>query len=287
MKTTAAYLLLLVLLAACRQADTTDADAAPNAAAAYGYMLQTNLQVAADSIAIACLPVKDCRYMLYKGDRVVVAQVDVQPGDSTDTVWVKLAHTQAVQGWIGHRQLMKNFIPIDAISQFIYLFSHTHAPYFVGIFALFVALWIAQLFWRRRLPVVYLNDIASLYPLLLCLLMAVSATLYESIQRFAPSAWEHFYFRPTLSPLHAPLLLSLFLGTVWLIIIVLLAALDDIFRLLPPLSALFYLLGLLSACIFCYFFFIWSTPYYIGYLFLAVFVLLFALRLRHVLRQGW
>jgi hypothetical protein len=287
MRTTAAYLLLVVLLAACRQADTATPHAAPDAAVAYDYMLQTNLQVATDSITIACLPVKDCRYVLHKGDRVVVAQVDVQPADSIDTVWVKLAHTQAIQGWISRRELMENFIPTDAISQFIYLFSHTHAPYFVGIFTFFVALWIAQLFRRKRLPVVYFNDIASLYPLLLCLLMAVSATLYESIQRFAPSAWEHFYFRPTLSPLHVPLMLSLFLATIWFIIIVLLAALDDIFRLLPPPSALFYLLGLLAGCIFCYFFFIWSTPYYIGYLFLASFVVLFGRRLRRVLQHGW
>lgn len=40
---------------------------------------------------------------------------------------------------------------------------------------------------------VYFNDIDSLYPLLLCLLMAFCATIYESIQVFAPETWQHFY----------------------------------------------------------------------------------------------
>ncbi|MDR0976581.1 MAG: hypothetical protein LBL78_02340, partial [Prevotellaceae bacterium] len=214
MRTAATYLLLLVLFAAC--------DDSPRPAETYDYLLQTNLQVEADVLEIACLPVKDCRHTLHKGDRVVVAQVDIRP-DSAHTVWVKLAHTQSIQGWITHRQLMEHFVPTDAVSQFIYLFSRTHASYFVGIFALFVALWMAQLFRRKCLPVVFFNDIASLYPLLLCLLVAVSATLYESIRQFDPVAWEHFYFRPTLSPLHAPRLLAFFLATVWLIAIVLLA----------------------------------------------------------------
>lgn len=37
-------------------------------------------------------------------------------------------------------------------------------------------------------------------------------------------------------------------------VIVLLAVLDDLFRQLSPMAALSYLLGLASACIFCYFF---------------------------------
>lgn len=80
--------------------------------------------------------------------------------------------------------------------------------YFVIIFALFVGAWMLRLFRRKQLKMVYFNDIDSVYPLLLCLLMAFSATVYESMQVFVPETWEHFYFNPTLSPFKVPLFLS-------------------------------------------------------------------------------
>lgn len=60
-------------------------------------------------------------------------------------------------------------------------------------------------------------------------------------------------FNPTLSPFKVPLVLSAFLMGIWLFIVVLLAVLDDLFRQLSPAAAVFYLLGLASCCIFCYF----------------------------------
>lgn len=149
--------------------------------------------------------------------------------------------------------MMHAFVPTDSISQAIYLFSDTHASYFIIIFALFVAVWLFRAFRRKQLRMVYFNDIDSLYPLLLCLLMAFCATIYESIQVFAPETWQHFYFNPTLSPFKVPLVLSAFLMGIWLFIVVLLAVLDDLFRQLSPAAAVFYLLGLASCCIFCYF----------------------------------
>ena len=106
--------------------------------------------------------------------------------------------------------------------------------------------------------------------------MAFSATIYESMQVFVPETWEHFYFKPTLSPFKVPFILSVFLLSIWLFLIVALAVLDDLFRQLTPAAAIFYLLGLMSCCIFCYFFFILMTHIYIGYLFLAFFMLVFA-----------
>ena len=238
------------------------------------------LEVLADSVNLACLPVKDCYNMLYRGDRVVVAEFAIHPADSVDSVWVKLAHSQEVQGWLRESEMMHAFVPTDSISQAIYLFSDTHASYFIIIFALFVTVWLFRAFRRKQLRMVYFNDIDSLYPLLLCLLMAFCATIYESIQVFAPETWQHFYFNPTLSPFKVPFVLSAFLMGFWLFIVVLLAVLDDLFRQLSPAAAVFYLLGLASCCIFCYFFFILTTSIYVGYLFLAAFVWVFLKRLR-------
>ena len=191
-----------------------------------------------------------------------------------------LSTRKEVQGWLRESEMMHAFVPTDSISQAIYLFSDTHASYFIIIFALFVAVWLFRAFRRKQLRMVYFNDIDSLYPLLLCLLMAFCATIYESIQVFAPETWQHFYFNPTLSPFKVPLVLSAFLMGIWLFIVVLLAVLDDLFRQLSPAAAVFYLLGLASCCIFCYFFFILTTSIYVGYLFLTAFVWVFLKRLR-------
>ena len=226
------------------------------------YTWNTNLEVVDDSISLECLPIKDTFIQLNRGDRVVVAEFAVHPADSVDSIWVKLAHTQDEQGWIREKELKKSFAPTDSISQAIHLFSDTHASYFVVIFALFVGAYLFRAFRRKQLQMVYFNDIDSVYPLFLCLLMAFSATIYESMQVFVPETWEHFYFNPTLSPFKVPFILSVFLLSIWLFLIVALAVLDDLFRQLTPAAAIFYLLGLMSCCIFCYFFFILMTHIY-------------------------
>lgn len=284
------YLLLLLLpcLASCHypRPDLEDRELGERTRDSLRYLYErhytwdTNLELLDDSVTIACLPVKDCYNTLYRGDRVVVAEFAIHPADSVDSVWVKLAHSQEVQGWIREKDMMRAFVPTDSISQAIYLFSETHASYFIVIFALFVAVWLFRAFRRKQLQMVCFNDIDSVYPLLLCLLLAFSATVYESMQVFVPETWQHFYFNPTLSPFRVPLVLSVFLMSLWLFVIVLLAVLDDLFRLLSLAAAVFYLLGLASCCIFCYFFFILTTQIYIGYLFIAVFVWVFFRKLR-------
>lgn len=243
------------------------------------YTYNTNLEVQTDSVVLERLPVKDSFVSLHRGDRVVVAEFAVHPADSVDSIWVKLAHSQEIQGWVRETELMRSFVPTDSISQFIYLFSGTHASYFVIVFALFVGVYLFRAFRRKQLQMVYFNDIDSIYPLFLCLLMAFSTTIYESMQVFVPDTWQHFYFNPTLSPFKVPFVLSVFLLSIWVFVIVFLAVLDDLFRQLVPAAAIFYLLGLTSCCIFCYFFFILTTHIYIGYLFLLCFIWLFAKKL--------
>lgn len=248
------------------------------------YTWGTNLEVRTDSMRLDLLPVKGAYYQLYKGDRVVVAEFAIHSADSIDSVWVKLAHSQEVQGWVREVEMKRCCVPDDSISQSIYLFSDTHASYFVVVFALFVAVWLVRAFRRKQLQMVYFNDIDSLYPLALCLLMACCATIYESIQVFVPDTWEHYYYNPTLSPFKVPFILSLFLAGIWMFVIVLLAVLDDLFRQLSPAAAVFYLLGLASSCIFCYFFFILTTHIYVGYVFLAAFIWVFFRKFRQSLR---
>ena len=232
------------------------------------------------------LPLKESYSTLRQGDRVVVAELDVHPNDTVDSVWVKLAHSQEVQGWLRECEMKRAFVPADSISQAIYLFSDTHIPYFIVICALFVAFWLIRMLRRKSFRKSGFGDIDYVYPLLLCLLMAFCATLYETMQVFVPDTWEHFYYNPTLSPFRVPLVLALFLTGLWAFVVVLVATVDVLFRRLPLTTAVFYLLGLASACIFCYFFFILTTGIYVGYVFLVLLAVLFVRVLRRSLHTS-
>ena len=250
------------------------------------YTWNTNLVLQADSINLVALPLKESYSTLRQGDRVVVAELDVHPNDTVDSVWVKLAHSQEVQGWLRECEMKQAFVPADSISQAIYLFSDTHIPYFIVICALFVAFWLIRMLRRKSFRKSGFGDIDYVYPLLLCLLMAFCATLYETMQVFVPDTWEHFYYNPTLSPFRVPLVLSLFLSGLWAFVVVLVATVDVLFRRLPLTTAVFYLLGLASACIFCYFFFILTTGIYVGYVFLVLLAVLFVRVLRRSLHTS-
>lgn len=281
-----ALLWMLAALASCHYPQPGPADKALTGEAAdslkylytYHYTFNTNLLVRADSVDLEVWPVKGRYERLYRGDRVVVAEFAIRPDGSADSVWVKVAHSGQVQGWLRGAALDDAFIPDDSISQAIYLFSDAHVSYCIVICALCVIVWLVRAFRRKRLRTVFYNDIDSLYPLSLCLSVAVCATLYESMQVFAPDTWLHFYYNPTLSPFKVPLVLSLFLSGLWLILVLMLAVLDVVFRRLSPGSAFSYLLGLASVCIVCYFFFIWTTRVCVGYAFLLGFVLFFVRR---------
>ena len=252
-------LLCMALLASCRYTPPVlsgeEVDQRARDSVAYlferHYTWNTNLVLQADSINLVALPLKESYITLRQGDHVVVAELDVHPNDSVDSIWVKLAHSQEVQGWVRECEMKRAFVPADSISQAIYLFSDTHVPYFIVICALFVAFWLIRMLRRKSFRKSGFGDIDYVYPLLLCLLMAFCATLYETMQVFVPDTWEHFYYNPTLSPFRVPLLL-----------------------------------GLASACIFCYFFFILTTGIYVGYVFLALLAVLFVRVLRRSLHTS-
>lgn len=231
----------------------------------YHYTLGTNLIVKADTLLLYQLPIAGKYDTLYRGDTIAVAEFMVLPSDSIDSIWVKVAHDQEVQGWVPEKSIDESFIPINAISTFITLFSSIHGTVFTALIALFALICLFRFSQKKKARLVFYHDIESAYPLLLCFLTAFCATLYESIQVFRPETWEHFYFNPTLNPFQTPFVLSLFLLGLWGIVIVLLAAIEEVFKMLRFSAALFYLSGLIAACIVCYLFFIFAARIYIGY----------------------
>ncbi len=248
----------------------------------FPYALHTNLEVRTDSVWLECLPVKGLFVSLQQGDRVVVAELATYPGDSADVAWVKLAHSQDIQGWIPEEQLLEYFAPVDSVSHLIDVFRYTSLSYLLFVLALFLFLFLAMAYRRRPFPVVFFRDIGSSYPALLCLLSAGLATLYETMQLFFPEVWEHFYVHPTLAPWGVPWILSVFLGCLWMFLLVGIASLDDVFRRLPARSAWRYLFALMAACVGGYGFFIQTVHFYIGYL---LFLLFAAYTIRHLCRN--
>ena len=214
---------------------------------------------------------------LRKNERIVVADIMTVPSDTIDSVWVKVARDQLTFGWIHENELLAKVSPDDPISQFIDLFSNVHLLVFLAFCVVIVAAYGVRRLMRRGAKIVHFNDIPSFYPTALCLLVASSAVLYSSIQLFGPESWRHFYYHPSLNPFGLPLHLGLFVTSVWAIIIVAIATVDDVTKHLPLGSAILYLGGLLAVCAVCYVVFSITTLYYIGYpLLIAYYV--FAIR---------
>ena len=214
---------------------------------------------------------------LRKNERIVVADIMTVPSDTIDSVWVKVARDQLTFGWIHENELLARVSPDDPISQFIDLFSNVHLLVFMAFCVVIVAAYGVRRLMRRGAKIVHFNDIPSFYPTTLCLLVASSAVLYSSIQIFGPESWRHFYYHPSLNPFGLPLHLGLFVSSVWAIIIVAIATVEDVSKHLPLGSAVLYLGGLIAVCAVDYVIFSITTLYYIGYpLLIAYFI--FALR---------
>jgi len=213
----------------------------------------------------------DTMYVV-RGERVVVAEIHTVPTDTIDSVWVKVARDQITQGWIRESELLAGVSPDDPISQFIDLFTNNHLLLFLGLCVLAAGLFELRRLSKRKAYIVHFNDIDTPYPTLLCILVAFSATLYASIQMFGAESWRHFYYHPSLNPFALPWYLGIFIASVWAMIIVGLAAVDDVRQRLSAIDALLYLIGLLAVCAVDYVVFSLSTLSYVGYALLVAYI---------------
>ena len=216
-----------------------------------------------------------------RGERVVVAEIQIVPQDTIDSVWVKVARDQVTQGWIRESELLVGVSPDDPISLFIDYFSDTHLLLFLAFCVMVGGFYAMRRLLRHKAYIVHFNDIDSPYPTLLCILIASSATLYASIQTFGAEQWRHFYYHPSLNPFTLPFTLGLFVASVWAILIVGIAAFDDTRRRLPTADALLYFCGLGAVCAVLYVVFSILTLYYVGYLLLVAYIAFAVWRYRH------
>lgn len=211
-------------------------------------------------------------FIVRKGTHLVVADFRIMPNDTIDSVWVQLATQDAEFGWTREAELLPAVVPDTPISQFISTFSDQHVRYSLVVVILIAVFYLLFKVNRHNAHIVHFHDIDSFYPMLLAIIVAVAATFYASLQKFAPELWEQFYYHPTLNPFSVPGLLSAFLVSFWAIIIVGVAVLDDIRGKLPFGETLLYLGGLLSICAINYIVFSITTQWFVGYVLLVIYI---------------
>lgn len=216
-----------------------------------------------------------------KDNEVVVADIQTIPTDTIDSVWIKIARDQFTQGWIHECDLLEGVAPNDPISQFIDFFTDTHRIIFLYLLMVVAAAYSIRKLMRRKARFVHFNDIYSFYPTLLALLVASSAVLYSSIQLFNPESWRHFYYHPSLNPFILPTHIAIFITSVWALLIVGIATVDDVIKNLNFSESLLYLLGLAAVCAVDYVVFSVSTLYYIGYPLLVLYYIFSITRYIH------
>lgn len=238
-----------------------------------------NFVVSSDSLMLirqqpeeAVNRMKTDSFAVHEGKGIVVADIRILPDDKNDSVWVQIATEDYAFGWIHEGRLLKQVTPDDPISQFISTFSNIHLLIFMIIISIIGVGYLARKILKRNAHIVHFNDINSFYPTLLAVVVALSAAFYASIQLFAPETWKEFYFHPSLNPFSQPLLLNIFLGLVWAMLIIAIATIDDVRRLLKSGDAILYLSGLSAVCAVNYIIFSVLTLYYIGYILLVVYI---------------
>lgn len=236
------------------------------------YEVNDNFLLTADSILLQAqqplhtLPVDtmSAMYPMYKNEAFVVAQILVIPEDSIDSVWVKVAHDQQTMGWIHQTEFLTNSIPDDPISSFIYIFSISHLWYFVAIGILAILLIIYQGVSQAKTYHIFIHDIPSFYPTMLVLTLSGSAVIYASMQKFVPDTWAQYYFHPTLNPFELPFILGLFIASVWLLVVLFIATVDEVSRQLSFDLAIPYMFTLIGVCMACYLIFSFAATYWMG-----------------------
>ena len=246
------------------------------------YTINYNFLVHNDSLQLAITPydvvsdpvswIDSTSLVLKKGEVIAVADIQIVPTDSVDSVYVKVARDQYTMGWTREKDLLKNVTPDDSISVFIRLFSNHNLLVLLLLGVVVVLFYLVRFSKKKSLYIVHFNDIDSPYPSLLCVLVAIAAVFYGGIQHFQPQTWVHYYYYPTLNPFALPWGMGCFILCFWGIVLLGISVADEVFHKLSFGNAITYLVGLACFCLAVYLLFSLTTPYYIGYFFLACYI---------------
>lgn len=211
-----------------------------------------------------------CRVV--RGDLIAVAEIRSIPGDSIDSIWVKVAHDQMTMGWLPEHELLQGAIPNDDISQLLNAMTNSRAFWMSALLLFGICAYLLHQGESRQLYLLKFNEMKSIYPFLFLALVAIMASVYATVQNFTPEYWQEYYYHPVLTPCGLPFIMSMLVCLVWLVIVVFIAVLDEVyhhFYFIPGMAYIFELLGL---AMFVYLAISWTTLWYFGYLLLPLFI---------------
>lgn len=208
---------------------------------------------------------KDSTY-LGAAEPLIVVNVDCVETKHSDSLWVMVAAGAESLGWVSEKAFRQYTVPDNMISRFIYTFSSIRIQIILTCLGVAILFFFIQRLRYTGFQMVHLNDIKSVYPTLLCIVVSGSAVLYGTLQQFAPDVWEEFYFHPTLNifaPISWPV--RIFVLSCWLMLIVGIAVVDDLRKQPGVVNAVSYLSALVLICLLLYFFFTQTVHFYFGY----------------------
>lgn len=177
-----------------------------------------------------------------KGEILVVEDIrrSCTSEDST-TVWVKITAVEFSSlsadtfqprhssGWVTESRLRRATVPDTPVSKIIYFLG---SPVFrLSLIPLAVAL-VLLLWFFRRCDMFRLRTPVSGYRNLLEAVLAMSVVLHRVIWHYAEEQWIEYYHHPTLLPFSSahPLSIGIFVAAVWLLILLVIALMDDVFH---------------------------------------------------------
>lgn len=211
---------------------------------------------------------------VYKDELIAVAEIKMLQ-DSIDSVWVKVAHDQYTMGWIPEKDLLESAIPHDQISAMIYILTNSRAFWMTALILFGILAYYLHRGESRQLYILNFKEMRSVYPFVFVALVAIMASVYSSVQCFVPEYWQEYYYHPVLSPIGLPLIMAVLLSLAWLVVIIFIAVVDEVYHHFYFVAGITYIFELLGIAMFSYLVISWTTSIYIGYTIL--FALLFLL----------
>lgn len=262
------------------------------------YSENFNFLVKADSLVLipreGDLVTDTC--VVHSGDVIAVAAIKAIPGDSIDSIWVKVASSQINMGWIPEQDLLHGTTPDDPISEILDALSSSRFIWMsalvgIGIVALIIGrkrrFHKKDIFSKEILHVLdFMNEMESLYPALFLLLVAVMASIYASVQNFVPEYWQEYYYHPTLNPLVLPPLMATLVIAMWLVIITFLALIDEVYHHFYFIPGVSFLAKLIGVAMVVYLLVSWTILIYVGYIILAVLFFFFGKKIWRAFNAG-
>ncbi len=205
----------------------------------------------------------------------ILARNDSIPSDSVrkDTVWIKVAGSQYSMGWVTESALLTHAVPNDNISHLLNSLTNTRLLWMSAFLLLgILGLFLHRKYNNSKMKMVSLNEMDSFYPFLFIMLVALLSCWYASLQNFAPEFWQEYYFHPTLNPFLLPPVMAVMVVNVWLIIVVFIAMIIDVYNNFRFIRGAIYLIEILGASMLVYLIIAWTTGIYVGYLLLLVLI---------------